>query len=1500
LLILVLFAFGIRTSWFQTFLAQQTSAYLSSELGTEIRIDKVDILFFDLVDIEGVYVEDKIKDTLLNAGVMRINIGGYNLAEPSVDIENVLLTNTDVNIIKYKGDSTFNFQHFVDYFASQEEDTTSSNFKLHVHKVSLATINFKFQDENAEAVLNGLDYSNIWVKGLSGTFSNFSLENENIGVTVENLGFKERSGLDLVNLSAEVLFSPTQLRLTNLNLGLHQSTLIADYFEMNTPNGSDDYSDFVNKVILKGAIHSSTLNLADLSFFVPQINGMDADVNLHAVNFEGPVYGMMLNDLDLSLLNNTRLKGNLQIPNLDNIDSARFEEDIQLLSTSISDLERLKLTPFLAGQDYIKLPDNLNQAGVIRVDKGYFSGVLSDFKATGRVTSGLGNISALNGLRFKLDDKNVYHYHGISKSDQDIVIESLHLGSLTGNQQLGITSGYLSIKEGSKGFDTESMQILVDGEFSTLGFNGYDYKNITIKNGKYAKNRFTGAININDEHLVLDYDGFIDFDKELIFDFQLNLAKAELVNLYLLEDSVLNHVKTNIHVNIHGTDVNTLYGSVDVSNLSYQKGEVFFETKDMRIDVHRNELNDSIKLRSAMADIDLIGKFDLINIYPLMQYQLSHVLGNFIQNIEIDPMRKDYFKVDIVLKEVNEVLDFVDTNLYIAPNTRINSSYSSEKDLLTLDFNSSLIGYKDMQAREIKLAQYMDSTRANTDFNIENAIVNDSIRVKNVYIDSDLKDNLFTTTLGWDGDGDVEPALFAFRTSVFENYDILTEFDPSFFFLQDNKWNISPSSSICWNPETIEVTDFDIVNGPHAIRFNGKVSSDPNDWLYFEIDDFDLADLNGLLGGSVVIGGIANVDGGISDVYNSLKFNSISDISNLVIDNEIVGDVILDNTWDKETSSIGVNGALKRNKKETFRFSGNYFTEKKKDNLALNLTFDHTDIAFLNAFSDPELYTNIKGILNGALQVSGELTNPIIEGDLDVVTANVHVPMLNVGFGMSGILNFGDGELTTNGLNITDQEGNNALALMQIYHYDWAEWNYDITLDMESPEVSKRFLLLNSKYNEGDFYYGTAYVSGMVNIFGEEGVTEVEVNAKTEKGTDLKLAMYGTSELDESSFIIYDTLVPRYDKDNEENNQARVESSGLILKMNFDVTRNAKVAIIFDPIYEDQIEVVEGIGDISINMDQYGVLEMFGQYTILDGDYFMRMKNIVSKDFNIRNGSNVVWTGSPYDARIDVYADFQRFVSLEDIMPPTVTGETDRTNNKEKVIGTLHMTETLMAPALSFDINSPTADDLGKAAIEALKADADHLNKQFFSLLVLNKFLPNQGAANAGSNVGFGLAENQINAILGNISENYDIAANLENGKTAVGVSTQINDKISVTTSLGVLSNDEESSGEIVGDVVVEYKLNEDGTFTVNFFNESNEGSAAEIGPYTQGIGLHYQESFNNAKDFKLLQGFLNIFRSSANDVELKTKNNNGKRRPVEGAIERLDVGQKPENELEN
>lgn len=1486
LLVLIIFAFAIRTSWFQTYLAQQVATYLSNELQTEIAIEKVDIIFFDLVDIEGIYVEDKVEDTLLYSEDIRVNIGDFSLTKSFVDIDEVGLTNATVNLKKYKNDSTFNFQHLVDYFASSNKDTTASaNFSVNVRKIALNNINFVYRDENKELLNYGMDYSNLGIQNLSGEFSEFGMNNGVIQAKINNLHFKERSGLVLTKLSTDASYSSTKIGLDNLVLGFNNSLLLSDSLEFLTPNGAADFSNFLHNVSINGNLRDTRIDMVDIGYFVPAIQGMDAKVNINNIDVSGQVYGLKLANTDITLLDSTIIRGNFQIPDLDHGD-VFFQDNITLFQTTISDVQKLKLTPFLGGDDYLVLPSSMSSAGLIQLKNGHFTGYLNEFQVDGDLTTGLGNVSSEYGLKFNKDSsENIYYYEsGREGLWRDVQVTNLDLGALTGNDLLGKTTGYLSIGKGSKGLNLDEIDLKFKGEFDEIDLNGYNYQGINIRKGRFANEVFDGVIDIKDDNLALHYDGSVDLKGIMKFKFDVLIDSAIISELNSKHDSIVEKLRSKVHVEIAGTSIENIEGAVFVEGLSYQENNINFELDSLRLMIDRDPLSDSITLSSEMLDLRLTGKYDLLDLWPVIQNQLSRVADNMISPVDISKTKNEFFDLEIDLKDINPILQFFQEDIYVAEGSRIRSSYNAADIKLNVDVFSDLIAYKEMKFTDIQLVSYFDSLRANVQYQISKVELNDSLGVTNAAIFSYVKNNKFSTNIGWDALGNVEPALFAFNTVLEENEDIVTEFKPSFFFLKAHKWDVRPDSKFMWNKDILELTDFEIKNGDHLIDVHGRVSKDPDDWLNFQVKDFDLTDLSGLLGGMPQMGGILNINGGVADVYNNIRFMALSEIKNLILEGELVGDIFADSKWNKQSNSVDILGNLKRDRKETFSFKGNYFPEKVRDNLKLDLIFDYTDIGFLNAFADPDLYTDIAGILNGKLTIRGELIDPIIDGRLDVVTANVKVPMFNVTYGASGGINFGHDEIIVDYMDVTDQEGNNAIASMQIYHYDWGDWNYDITLDMEGPLVSDRFLVMNTSYKDGDFYHGKAYITGDVNIFGYEGITEITVNATTQPGTDIKLAMYGTGDLEESSFIVYDTIVPVFSLDEINENPDHIKTTGLIINMNFNLTKETKATIVFDPIFEDQIEVVKGEGSLTLNVDEYGDMDMFGDYSILEGQYKMNVKGLVKKEFKIKENSSLKWTKSPYDAIIDIRASYNTKTSLEPIMP---LGAADVSNTKESVNATLVMGRKLMDPEITFDISAPDANREGRDAIETIKGNADNLSKQFFALVALDRFISTNGKSSGNGSAIEKAVEGQLNDIL----DSFDQGLTVDIGDGgSVNYQRDLSDKLTIITSLGVVTGEDETNG-LIGDIRVEYKLNDDGTFTVNAFNESNHGTDAEQGPFTQGVSLHYEETFGTWRESKLLQGFLNVFRKKENDVDLKKDKSNGKKIPVKNAREKLDTG---------
>ena len=379
----------------------------------------------------------------------------------------------------------------------------------------------------------------------------------------------------------------------------------------------------------------------------------------------------------------------------------------------------------------------------------------------------------------------------------------------------------------------------------------------------------------------------------------------------------------------------------------------------------------------------------------------------------------------------------------------------------------------------------------------------------------------------------------------------------------------------------------------------------------------------------------------------------------------------------------------------------------------------------------------------------------------------------------------------------------------------------------------------------------------------------ITLDVETREGTNINFPMYGISEIDED----FDFVKFLSDSISESINDNKTDLTGLDLDLNFRVTPNANVKIIFDPDIGDQI-VATGSGDLNMTLDQYNEINLTGNYEISGDSKYNFAMGIIKQDFDIESGSSLTWTGDPYNANIDLVTSFRmKKVSLVDLSPEQI----DNSLTSQEIVCYLNLDETLLKPEISFDIKSPNAPETGKGLIERVVNDEDELSRQFFSLLLLRKFQPLKGTITAGGSAAIDVAESQINALLGQVSQNYDLNVNsaldevFGENSLEFGVSKSfLEDRLIISGSFGIENKadfdaQQEEDGfkaGFIGDVFVEYLINQSGTFRATAFNQSNSNTLNEnAGAYTQGAGLSYHEDFNNAKDFKLLQYFFDIFR---------------------------------------
>ena len=493
------------------------------------------------------------------------------------------------------------------------------------------------------------------------------------------------------------------------------------------------------------------------------------------------------------------------------------------------------------------------------------------------------------------------------------------------------------------------------------------------------------------------------------------------------------------------------------------------------------------------------------------------------------------------------------------------------------------------------------------------------------------------------------------------------------------------------------------------------------------------------------------------------------------------------------------------------------------------------------------------------------------------VVGTDEISILGVNYQIEGQIQVTEDAFFIDNAPIRDPEGNLAYLSSAVNHQNFDQWNYDIQINFEDdlkkfdPRTNQlvpldKFLVLNTKYKEGDVYYGKAYGRGVANIFGTANNTEITVDATTRKGTEVIFPMYGMSEIDDDDnfvqFIDRNIAAPI--------EQKTKEYSGLALDLNFHVTSDANMKLIFNDQTGDEI-IAKGAGDLNIKLDQFNQLTMNGPYVISGGSRYNFALGSIKQTFDIESGSKIEWTGDPYNADISINTVTPKRASILELSPEIQ----DNTLVNQEILCYLKLSETLLQPKITFDLIAPRTTETGKALIDRVKTDPDELNRQFFSLLLVSKFQPLKGSLSAGGSAALDLLESQINAALGKLSDNYKL--NLDYGsddnagesKVELGVAKGfLDDKLVITGSFGVenkttsgANGAQSYANSMIGDVNIEYKIQDN--FRVRAFNQSNSNSVNENqGPFTQGFGVSYYEEFHRFSDLvfvKQLRQFLKL-----------------------------------------
>jgi len=1438
----------LQNNKIQTKLTQYLTEKVSESLNTSLSIEQVYITFFNRILIKNMVIKDLNGKTMLDAEKVKITIGSFKRKSKEITFRKITVNNAEINLIR-DSSNTINIKVLVDELIN-EDKPHDEKFKTHFKRIDVKESRFFYTDILQEPHLDNktIDFAHIELNDFNCSVKNLETIPGKAEMNIKDLSFTDKTGFELTKLNAHFEVSGSFMEFSNLMMLTPSSEISANAIDFNF-NSFQDFSNFATLVDMKLNFRSSSLNLSELSHFTNKLESISETIRFSGV-LEGSLSNLSGDKLLLAYKDQTQLNINFNMFGLPDITQTFMDFDINYFQTSIENFKTFQNNNKLG----ISLPANFDTLGIINY-YGKFTGYYDDFVAFGKISSDQGNISL--DIMLNPDSSKTLSYRGLIKTYAfnigSLVNSDIPIGELTANFKV----------DGTKSKNDFSGNLT--GEITNFQFNNYNYKNLDIT-GYLANNIFDGSFKINDPNIQFDFLGKVDFQNDIPeFNFTADVGRIRPYYLNFPNTYPSYFTSCLLKADFKGKSIDELEGEINLINSFFKKDEEQIQIYDFNLTAEHNDENSIINISSDIIDAEISGQYQFSKLIAsfrnLSQYYIP-ALGNGKKWVA-DTLDRNNFNYNVKLKNINEFSRFFFEGIELANNTIFEGNYAPLNSSFRLNAKTDYLVLNGKEFKNIEVLAYSNPRFTKVLGTSNGLFLNNEVSLDNIKLNAQISDDTINMNVNWDNKKNPENS---------GNIDILTDLSnnpdsdiphahvqilPSYFTFNKTNWNISPAE-IYFDSASIYIDSFDIRHNSQSLLVHGKMSGLNNESLKFYFDDLDMSILN-IFTQKLNISLAGNVSGkaSLSSLFNNPLFLSDLSMSDLVFNQQSMGDGELKALWNNEEKKIHLLSYSQRGLSEIFRIEGDYFPNSRK--IDFNFSFDKLNLKSISPYTT-KLISELKGLSSGRLKLAGTLNKPILDGEINLFKTSFIVNYLQTRYNLSDNLEINNNIVFFKDFKVFDAKGNSSSVNGKILSQYLRNINLDLTIETDN------FEFLNTNSNDNEMFYGNIFAGGVVNIYGPPNNLTMNIDARSGRNSIFYIPLYGSEEINETNFIKFVKDDNEYEKQETNKSEYSVDLTGITMNFILEVTPDAEVQLIFDPKIGDILRG-KGSGNLRISINSLGKFEILGEIVIEEGDYLFTLQNVINKKFEVKKGGTITWNGNPEDANINLDAFYELRTSVYNLAP-------DETNDNLKkripVECQISMTGKLMNPKINPKIVLPTAEqEIRNIVNNSINTD-EEVMKQFLSLLVINSFYSDQlwagestGSTSTAAAAGVATSEllsNQLSHWLSQINEDFDIGLNYRPGdeissdELEVALSTQIiNERVTINGNLDVGGNQNTptatttttNTNNIVGDFDIDFQITENGKFHLKAFNRSNDNLLFPTSPYTQGVGIFYREDFN-------------------------------------------------------
>lgn len=1409
----------------QTELGKYATDWVNKKYGTDIKIEKVAISAFGSVKLKGVLISDHHKDTLFYVNRLQSNILSFReVANSRLFFDEARMDGLNFKLKKYKGETKTNLDLFVAAF--DEGKPGSGKFRLKVDDLYVTNSRFRLIDENLKNH-KALDFTRV-----NGELEDFFIKGPNVTTQINKLSLKDHRGLFVENLAADFTYTKKNIILKKMDLNTSESTIFGDVTLKYNPK---DFTDFNNKVVFDVNLDKASVSSNELNYFYNEFGkNQRFFLKTHAT---GTLNNFVLNDLKLVDRNQSEIIGKVNFKDLFNKKGEFYMNgNFDRVSSNYKNLTAI--LPRILGK---KLPQTLNKLG--NVD------IVGDIELTKTyINADVFMNSGLGALESKLSMTNINNINNASYKGY-ISLHNFDLGTLT--DQKGISRATVDLDVDGKGFNKKYLNTSVKGKVHQFKYNGYTYQDITI-DGTMKMPYFKGYFNSNDPNLRMDFNGLIDLSSRVKnYDFQANVDYADLHLLHFMKKDSLSIFKGNLKLKAKGNTLDDIEGELDVANASYQnaKDSYYFEDFQVTSSFDANRVRTVTINSPDIIQGKVVGKYKINQVEDIVENALGSLYANYSPN-KLKPGQ--FMDFDFVI--YNKIIEIFNPNITVAENTILKGKINADEGNFKMNFSSpNVVAYNNafdninvqidnknplynafIELDSIKTKNYKIS-----DFSLINVTMNDTLFVRSEFKGGAKNQDFYNLNLYHTIDKDNKSVVGLKKSEVnFKNY---------LWFLNEND---TQDNKVVFNKK---LTDFSIEkvalshNG-QKMEVSGLLKGKNYKDLQLTFDNVDLAKVTPSLT-NMSFGG--NLNGSVNVKQNNDIYQPTSalTVDSLQINGYQLGNLDLKVTGDNSFRKFNVNSTIQNEDLESFYLRGNVEVVNKQSLLSLETGFSKFNIGAFGPLLG-SVFSNVRGFATGQASIVGTVKDPEIDGRLYLSDAGMKVPYLGVDFEMehNAIVDVTEHQFLFRNIKIIDTKYKTSGILNgSVRHNKLTDWRLDLDIK------SRNMLALDTKDSDDAMYYGTAFIDGEASISGPLNALVVKMDAKSNKGTSIKIPVNDAQGVGNNSFIHFLT---EEEKKNKSKNLPGFKNlkdyKGIELDFDFNLTPDAEIEVILDRNTGHSMKG-RGNGTLTMEINTLGKFNMWGDFQVWEGEYHFKNYGLIDKKFAVKKYSTIIWSGEPMNASLDLEAVYKTESN------PAVILDNPSFNKKVPTEVVIAINGNLSNPDPDFRIEFPTVSSVLKSEIDYKLSDKDTRQTQALALLSGGGFLSPENAANTVTGSLFERASSMFSDIFTGDDDKLKIGVNYVQGdrnpllqtqdRVGVTMSTQISERITINGKLGVPVGGTEQSA-IVGNVELQMLLNKEGSLKARMFNRENDINYIGEGiGYTQGVGITYQVDFDNVRE---------------------------------------------------